>query len=202
MTTPLLAITIAALLATVAANIPDASRFAWLKPFLIVVAIVFAAVFIVTAWDWFMHVRAERLREIEAARAYAAVMVAQAVRGLTGSQVDIVSRYGLIEVEGLLGQNQVLWTIRAPGGNIPLEYLSDFLWQSRQTRPNLWPIRKHDIFSTEEFAWKCNTEEMSARITDFLVGRDYAAPASGNNAARLLVSLEEVANVFGIDLEG
>src|SRR3990167_8828474 len=116
----------------------------WLRFFCAAAAVIAASAGIVEAVNYLTYAYANRTRDIREANAYAAIMVANSLKGLTAAQTDIVARFGTVMGTGIVGENEVQWTIRAPGGDLPLGFVQDFIELSTKTSPFLWPIRKHD----------------------------------------------------------
>ena len=167
----------------------------WLRLFCAAVAVIAASAGIVEAVNYLTYAYANRTRDIEEARNYAAVMLANALKGLTAQQTDIVARYGAVTAVGIIGQDEVNWLVRAPGGDLPLGFVQDFLELSAKTSPFLWPVRKH-----EELRDWPNSEQLCTVITDLMLYRDWAERAGGPYPARLIVPLKEVADKFGLEM--
>ena len=107
-------------------------------------------------------------------------------------QTELVSRHDIVAISGLIGSEGVEWTIRAPGGDIPWDFMSDFLDKSKETNPYLWPVRKHD-----EMDWQ-NSEHLCSLATDLIKAQGWAEKSSGPYAARLTTDLGLVAGKFGL----
>jgi hypothetical protein len=137
-----------------------------------------------------------RLGEFNKAKAAGAMTIAFAIQGLTSKQTDIVARHDVIALYGIMGEEGLVWNIRAPGGDLPYEFMKDFLRKSKETEPYLWPVRKHDVFD-----WS-NSEELCKIATDLLVynSRDWAVKAAGPYSAELTKPLGLVAAYFGVEL--
>jgi hypothetical protein len=202
LTTPILLLLLAALFGALAAygtKMPD-----WLRVFLVACAFVFGFFGVLSLLDWIAARFADRLESIQAAKVYSAVMVANALHGLSQAQTEIVAKFGMVEARGLMGENQIFWTIQAPGGDIPWECIADFVMQSDKTKPHLWPISQHDIFSADPYRWQDfrgygGAEQLCTRITDLFIHRGWAEKESGPYAARLIVPLNVVAKYFRVE---
>ena len=191
---PILLFLVAALFATVALKatfLPD-----WLRTFLMLCAMIFGLSGVVTASNWVMYMAGLRIREINKARIEGAYSLAMALHGLTMRQTELVARHDVIEIGGILGQEDIAWTIRAPGGDLPWEFMEEFLIKSKETQPYLWPIRKHD-----EMDWQ-NSEQLCTIATNLIRSRGWAERASGPYAAKLTTDLGLVVAKFGVDLDG
>lgn len=189
---PILLFLVAALFAVAAAKgtfLPD-----WLRTLLMLIAAIFGIAGAATAVNWAAHNFGVRIREINKARVEGVYSYALALHGLTTRQTELVARHDVIEILGIVGTDDVLWNIRAPGGDIPLEFMVDFLVKSQETAPYLWSIRKHD-----EMEWQ-NSEELCTTATDLIKSKGWAERASGPYAARLTTDLGLVAAKFGVEV--
>ena len=184
---------IAALFGTLAwrgDRLPD-----WFRLFCSGVALIAASAGIVETVNYLTYAATNRIRDFEEARNYAAIMLANSLKGLTAQQTDIVARYGAVTAVGIIGQNEVNWLVRAPGGDLPLGFVQDFLELSAKTSPFLWPVRKHEELND----WP-NSEQLCTIMTDLCLHRDWAERSGGPYPARLLVPLKEVADKLGLEM--
>ncbi len=163
----------------------------WLALIFRLVGIVFTSAALVTSWDWVGHHLAERTREMGNARVAAMVNMAQALKGLTPAQTEIVSLHDQVTIEMLANETGPLFMVRVPGGNaIPFEFVEEFLQLSQKTVPYLYPVRE---FGNERYA---------TAITDLIVRyHKWAVPASGPFSAKLVRPLDWVASRFGVELD-
>src|SRR3972149_2775556 len=132
----------AALFAILAWQI-QAPRLLWLRLFCLAAAAVCGFFGTVEALNYIVFVFDSRLRDHNEAKVYHQILLANAVRGLTGPQMDVLTRYGMVTAVGIIGQEEVNWLVRAPGGDLPLGFVQDFLELSAKTSPFLWPGREH-----------------------------------------------------------
>lgn len=190
---PILLFLLAALLAALALRVtwlPD-----WLRAFLMLCAIVFGAAGALTGWNWIAYNASYRIRELSRARVAGSYLLSTGLHGLTIKQTDLVARHDVIEIAGILGPDGVVWNIKAPGGDIPWDFMADFLRKSRETEPYLWPVRKHD-----EMGWQ-DSEHLCTLSTDLLIHspEGWAEKAAGPYSARLTTSLDLVMAYFGVE---
>jgi len=189
---PILLFLVAALFATVALKatfLPD-----WVRTLFMFAAAIFGLGGVLTAVNWIAYNFGVRLREINKAKIEGMYSLACAFQGLTMRQTELVARHDVTEIAGILGQDEIVWNIRAPGGDIPWDFMADFLSKSTETQPYLWPIRKHD-----DMDWQ-NSEHLCTIATDLIIHRDWAKRAAGPYAAKLSTSLEVVAAKLGVEL--
>ena len=179
-----------AMLAWRAERLPD-----WLRLFFAGVAVIAGGAGIAETINYLAYSFDNRFREFNEAKVYGQVMLASALKGLTAAQTDILTRYGMMTAVGIVGQNEIIWSIRAPGGDLPLGFCQDFLELSAQSLPYLWPVRKHEALKE----W-LNSEQLCTIFTDLCIHRDWAEKSSGPYSARLRVPLKEVADKFGLEM--
>jgi hypothetical protein len=187
---PILLFLIAALFVAIALKVsflPD-----WMRAFLVACAVIFGVAGAATALNWLSHMTSIRIKEINKARVEGSRALAFAIQGLTMQQTELVARHDIVAISGLIGNEGIEWTIRAPGGDIPWGFMSDFLDKSKETNPYLWPVRKHD-----ELNWQ-NSEHLCSLATDLIKSQGWAERASGPYAARLTTDLGLVAGIFGM----
>jgi hypothetical protein len=191
---PVLLFLFAALLGSLAWKVTWWSE--WLRMFLVFGASIFLFFGIASTINLVAFVSAARIRELNRARVAGVHDLAIALKGLTPKQTDMVARHDVIEIAGILGNDSLEWTIHAPGGDIPWEFMVDFLRKSQETEPYLWPIRKHD-----ELDWQ-DSENQCTIATNLLIHsrEGWAEKAAGPYSAKLTTSLELVAAYFGVEL--
>jgi len=177
-------------------SLPD-----WVRMLLQILAILFVVIAIITTLDWSTHQATARMKEYNYARTSHAVQLASALKGLTIRQTEIVARYDVLEARGLMGEDgRIAWTIAAPGGDIPLAFIQDFLILSKETAPYLFPIREHEEIK-KRFEWR-NAESMAKATTDlFIYTLGWADKATGPYPAKLNRSLDWVLPKFGVNYE-
>lgn len=171
----------------------------WLQLAIVFMGIIFLAVSLVTAANWFVYTAAIRLAEIEKARVLPAVQLATAVRGLSPSQTQLVSQHDKPNIMKQFNKGLGLQTflVCSNGRYVPDGFVHDFLIQSEQSPGFLWSIRRHDVLTKK--GWH-NTEDLSQWLTNSLVSWGMARPAVGNKPAELVYSIDAIANRLGIDL--
>ena len=189
---PILLFLLAALFAALALRVtwfPD-----WLRAFLMLCAVIFGAAGALTGWNWIAHNASYRISALSKARVQGSYVLAVALQGLTIKQTDLVARHDVVGISGIVGDKEVEWTIRAPGGDIPWGFMADFLEKSIETDPYLWPVRKHD-----ELGWP-DSENLCTITTDLIKSKGWAERSSGPYAARLTTALGIVAGKFRVGL--
>ena len=111
---PILLFLLAALFAALALRVtwfPD-----WLRAFLMLCAVIFGAAGALTGWNWIAHNASYRISALSKARVQGSYVLAVALQGLTIKQTDLVARHDVVGISGIVGDKEVEWTIRAPGG--------------------------------------------------------------------------------------
>ena len=189
---PILLFLVAALFATVALKVtflPD-----WLRTFFMACAFIFGVWGTLTALNLLTYWTGLRIKEINKARYEGTTALAYAIKGLTMQQTELVARHDVLAISGILGDDDIIWEIRAPGGDIPWDFMADFLEKSVETQPYLWPVRKH-----EHLGWP-NSEHLCAITTDLIKSKGWAEKSSGPYAAKLTTSLEIVASKFRVEV--
>ncbi len=183
---------LAALFAAVALRVtwlPD-----WLRALLMFGAIIFGAAGVVTAWNWITYNAAYRIGELSKARVAGPYLLSVGLSGLSAKQTDLIARHDIVGISGIVGDDDITWTIHAPGGDIPWQFMADFLEKSTETDPYLWPIRKH-----EEMGWP-DSENLCTITTNLIKHKGWAEPSSGPYTARLTTALGIVAGKFQVEV--
>src|SRR3990170_2446163 len=75
----------------------------WLRMVLTAWGLLFTTAALVTAANWLAYNASVRLKDYHLASVYPASVLAQALRGLTPGQTDIVARHDVVALVGLLG---------------------------------------------------------------------------------------------------
>ncbi len=181
----------AALLASIAWGVDTLA--VWQRMFLVAAVWIFAYLGLVTHVNWVYHEATNRIRERGKAKFAGIEVAGAALRGLNSTAIDLIARHDTLKIGAYLSRDSVLRVIHAPGGDIPEEFMYEFLVKSLETEPYLWPVREHDVFD-----WP-KSEEMCERITDCLIYEpvNLARKAAGNHAAELKVSVEIALAYFG-----
>lgn len=110
------------------------------------------------------------------------IRLAEAIKGLTYNQLNLVEHYGSLNVETLLGPPPV-FVATLMGGKVPMRFILDFMRASRDTEPYLWPVRERHHPYLERYS---QSREMAAIVTAEIIRQDWAVEAAGPNAAKLL----------------
>jgi hypothetical protein len=149
--------------------------------------LVFAYFGLVSHIDWAHHTGSKRIEERDKARVAGTTGLALALNGLPLKAIEYMNRNDLIKIGSYLRKDGVWKVIHAPGGDIPEEFMYDFLVKSTETEPYLWPVREHDVFAPK---WgregeKQNPEELCKLATDCLTHNpvNLAYKAAGNHSA-------------------
>lgn len=186
LSTPVMCLALGALTGCVAWKgewLPD-----WLRIFLALLTIIFGATGAVTMMDWLTHQTSVRVRELGAARAWEAVYLAGAVKDLSNSQLELVARHDLTALEMIVGDEEPVFMVRCLTRAVPWTFVEEFLGQSKECRPYLWPVRE------------ASNREWAQEVTNLIIARGWAERASGPFAARLVKELEWVGRRFGVEI--
>ena len=175
-------------------SVPD-----WVVILLRLLAMIFIVIAFITTLDWSAHHISARLKDLNYARTSHAIQLATALKGLTIKQTEMVARHDILEISGLIGDEGVIaWTVRAPGGDIPLEFIQDYLEMSLETQPYLWPVREH-MEIKRRYEWR-NAEGLAKATTDlFIYTLGWAEKSAGPYPAKLNRSMDWVLPRFGMD---
>jgi len=155
---------------------------------------IFVFVFgLVSYTNWIYHEATNRIRERGKAKFAGIEAAGTALKGLNSTAIDLIARHDALKIGAYLSKDSVLRVIHAPGGDIPEDYMYEFLVKSLETEPYLWPVRDHDVFD-----WP-KSEKMCERITDCLIYEPVklARKAAGSHSAELKVSVEIALGYFG-----
>ena len=160
----------------------------WIRLFLTLVGIILTSAAIVSALDFILYKFTWRIQQIRSAMVEPTIRLAEAMRGLSQSQIDTVAYYqNTINIEGMIGSpGVVVWTIKGKTINIPIEFVLDFLEWSKRTEPYLWPIRTASEIGVAggNDGWK-NARQYTTELTSILIDMDYAEKAIGVHSAIL-----------------
>lgn len=176
--------------------IPD-----WLKFLFLVSGAVFAFFAIIDSISYMMKLFALRVEDIREAWFRPSAELARELRGLNPEAVSIVGRHDILKIVGMVSESGPLWAIKCPDGkDIPWEFIDEFLRKSQETEPYLWPIREADQIPGN---WP-SAARMATSVTDLILhpptGGDWAMPAAGRYAAKLVIPLPVLAAKFGVEL--
>ena len=176
----------------------------WVRTFLVLAAVWFTASTMATFLNWAYSEATNRIRERNRAKVIGEVELANAIKGLTPKQTEMVAEHDFIEIAGTMNNDGVTWNIQAPNGDrIPWDFMEVFLKQSLETPRDerapfgyLWPVRKHEVFD-----WP-NSEDLCTNATDLLIysPKGFARKAVGPYPALLEQPVELVAAYFGVEV--
>lgn len=149
----------------------------------------------------FIRENTENMRKREWAKAKPVIETANAIRGLSNGQTELVSKQMYFHVEGTtLADEGILWRVNFPGGTVPLEFIHQFLISSLNTAPYSHPIRNH---MHPDFADFTNVEEMLAILTRAFIAKGWLQKAEGPYSAKLAPgeSFQKIGNRFNLIVE-
>lgn len=181
---PLISLVLSALF--VALNVNDLPE--WLGLFTIMLAVLFSVFGLFATVDWLTHALAERMREVNTARTWGAVTLAQALRGLTTGQTEAIMAGEKVALELMPTDDEPLIQVRGLTRHIPWHFVQEFLEKSQMTAPYLYPIRE------------AGNEAYATDLTNLIVARGWADKAAGPFSAKLKKPLSWVAKRFWVDL--
>jgi len=140
-------------------------------------------------WDWLSQRVAENTAAIRDAWAVTpASKLAEAISDMEPWQADLMRRHA-IEISMIVNPDSYpAYTIHAPNVDVPLEFAQDFL--ALTVYPHLCPVR-HWADGSRDRAY-------AIALTDLLVMHGWAAPAVGNQSARLVVPISTVTERLGL----
>jgi len=140
-------------------------------------------------WDWLADRVAENTAAIRDAWAVTpASKLAEAISDMEPWQADLMRRHA-IEIAMIVNPDSYpAYTIHAPNVDVPLEFAQDFL--ALTVYPHLAPVR-HWADGSRDRAY-------AIALTDLLVMHGWAAPAVGNQSARLVVPLSTITERLGL----
>jgi hypothetical protein len=194
-----LAIAGVVLLAYVAANpvrehTSDGGKIIRIAFILIAIILLIASVFSAFDWAWYQYNR--RLEELERARVAPQVKLANALRGLTTYQTEIVASQSP-EIVAQWGGRRVGFyrsLVCSNGQKIPLDFVRDYLELSAAQAPGyLWPQREHRAMTDKGWA---NAEEQIKWLTDSLNAWGMVDKLSGRKV-ELIWSVAEIIETIG-----
>ena len=160
----------------------------WLYIFLILLAIIFLVLALFVTFDWVVQQSAIRMREVNYARTVSMVQFAHALKGLDRTQTEMVKGHLMLEASGLDNpEGDIIFTIRAPMGDIELTLIDDYLDASKDTYPYLFPIHQHTEFR-QRYGWD-GAEQLLTIVSRFFIWQGYAEQASGAKSAQLKVTM-------------
>ena len=172
----------------------------WWRFLLVFVGIVLLSCSFVNAVNYIAYHAALRTREINRARLEPAIALANAVKGLSTNQTELIARHDIPElVRQYTGSRTgIVETLMLVNGTrIHIDFVRDILIESEKRPGYLWPVREHDVFNSK--GWT-NTEQYCRGFTDSLVAWGMVRKAVGNNPAELLWSIDAIAERLAIDL--
>lgn len=160
----------------------------WLSMTLGLFSLIFGITGFFTLMDWVMHKTAERIRELSTARKSGAVMLAQALKGLTSDQTQAVLAGEKVALLLIPSSEEPILFIRGMSRSIPWEFARDFLELSIDTDPFLYPI------------YRSSNEAFATDFTNLIIAQGWAEAHKGPYAAKLTKPLAWVARRFWIDI--
>lgn len=152
--------------------------------------------------DWITSRVEFHVYEMNRARVRPTIALANALTGLRRDQMDLVSRHDLLEISGIIGDDgRIVYTVRAPMMDLPIEFIQDYLEISAQkmTDGELWPEFRHSEFKNV-YGWK-NSETMLKAAQNMFVTLGWAEKAAGQRSAILNRPITWVADRFGMELK-
>jgi len=156
-----------------------------------------------TLWEFFKEVVEELSRvskEKEEGRIKPWIDLAYAIRGLSESQTELISKEMYLHVEGsMLNDDGILWRVNLPGGTVPLEFIEQFLISSLNTSPYSFPIRDHTHVDFKDFT---NVEQMLTITTKAFIYKGWLQQSAGPFSAKLAPgeTFERIGRRFGLDI--
>ena len=195
---PIILLILAALsgtLAMKAETLPD-----WGRLFLILCAIILGIAGVIGMIDLVTILYIDRIRDLGFARLRPTMELANSLIGQSPGSLDLLSRHAILDVRGLLGEDQVLWTVKFLHGDMPLDFIGLFLTMSQDTAPFLWPVRRHDEIVFKDYV---NVEDKLTQCTKEFILRGWAEQHAGPYAAKLKdgITLDYLADrVFQIEI--
>lgn len=170
--------------------IPDPVK--WI---LILSAIVFFVASIVISLDWLSYRAITRIKEANYARNLGSIQLACSLKGLDRTQTEMIRNQMLLEANGLDNvDGEIIWTVRAPQGDIQLALIDDYLSASEGTYPYLFPIHQHTEFR-QAYGWE-GAEQWLTILSRFFIWQGYAEQASGAKSAKLKVTMPWIREHF------
>jgi len=164
-------------------------------------AIVLCSSGIVLFANYVAQETAERVKDLYYSRIHPLSTLAREMKGLTGAQTDIISRFSHIEGIGVMGSKGVLWHINCMAEKVPLDLIHQILILSQEYTPFMLPIRQHDHPMLRDFE---RVEQRLTAFTNTLIANGLADEATGPFSARLRdregVTLDWLAGEFGMEL--
>jgi hypothetical protein len=193
--TPLIAFLVAALCITivlkgrVSPNSTLAPFWEWARLFLVLVALILGIVGIFSLMDWLSHHAAARIREVNSARTYGMVLIANALKSLTREQAYAVLSLDQTYVSMLAEETGPIFFVRCLARDVPFTFVEEFLERSKRSEPYLWPVRE------------AGNEDYARALTNYIVAKGWADAAQGPFSAKLTKPLPWVAKRFGVEVK-
>ena len=188
LSTPVLSAIAAAICLTIAwkAKLPD-----WISAFLIITGVIFAMVSFVTGGDYIFAIIERHVRNSREAWYSPYLRLTQTVSQMTPAQLAFIQEVVPLKMIGKFGAGDELsWWVSAPRGDVPLEYLSEYL---EKCEADGWEtlIPQHGMSDTME-------REYVARIHELMTYRGFATRQAGNLRAKWLVAPEVIYSKLGL----
>lgn len=181
---PIISLILAALFTALNVNsLPE-----WVALFTVMLAVMFSVFGLFTTVDWLVYVLSERMRDVNTARTWGAVTLANALRGLTSAQTEAVMSGEKVAMEMIANDDEPLLMVRGLTRSIPWDFVDEFLTKSQLTAPYLYPIRE------------MGNEAYATDLTNLIVARGWADKAAGPFSAKLTKPLTWVAARFWVQL--
>ncbi len=162
---------------------------AWLGLIIQLTAVILVAWALLTTLDWVTHQATERLREYGYARTWPIISTANAIKGLSGSQMEFIERLEPVTIEMIVNEASPVYTVRVVGGSVPFEAVDEFLQLSANMPGYLYPVREF-----HNWRW-------AQSITNLIVQNGWAEQAKGPVPAKLLKDLAWVSARFGVEIK-
>jgi hypothetical protein len=128
------------------------------------------------------------MKEMNLARTYGAVTLANALKGLTTFQTEAILAGEKVAMQLVPADDEPLLFVRGLTRSIPHSFVEEFLTKSQLTEPYLYPVRE------------AGNEEFATDLTNLIVSRGWADKAVGPLSAKLTRPLSWVAMRFWVEM--
>jgi hypothetical protein len=178
-------------------DLPD-----WARLVILLAGILFLAVCIVTAGYLLVYQTADAIRSLGMARVDPPILLANALRGLSGMALDIVERHDSVKILALIQEGgRPVWAVRTGAMDIPYPFVKKFFEESAQTAPHLYPVSDaYDLKDDSGQPWP-NAERLAEALTNYLISNGWAEQAVGRSSARITQPIRVIARRFDVVLE-
>jgi len=163
----------------------------WLQALLVIIGVALALVAFVTGGDYLLALIERHVTNSREAWYAPYIRLTQTVSQMTPAQLAFVQEVVPLRMVGKFGaQDELSWWISAPRGDVPLDFLGEYLEQCQKEGWDTLPPQ-HGMADSM-------AREYVARVHELMFWRGFATKPAGNMRAKWLVAPNVVYKKMGL----